>query len=156
MHAEVIFPTRLGQARIMLAPRELTENDPEAGEFGTNLRKGPLGNGVVLYLNIPDVDRYYEFVRKNGAIVDEPPKNQFWGDRTISVRTPEGYYLSFAAPIKGFAWPKQALESITDAKPATAPGTIRTPPRHAATRRKSGSTGRRKTQARRNTRRRSR
>jgi len=125
MHASVVLPTRTGEATIMFSPWNFVVNNPDmSGEFATNLNKGVLGNGVVLFLNIPDVDKYHGFISSKGAIIDEPPTDQFWGDRTISVLTPDGYYLTFASPIKGFKAPEgMGPEAGTDKVKATAPGT---------------------------------
>ncbi|MEA3202157.1 MAG: PhnB protein [Thermoplasmata archaeon] len=109
MHAMAILPTKLGQASVMMGPLAMATSPMagDLGEFGENLKKSPqtLGNGVVLWFNVPDVDKYFAFIKKNGAMIDEPPTDQFWGDRTISVRLPDGYYVTFASPIKGFKAP---------------------------------------------------
>ena len=80
------------------------EGDYDFGAFGTNLKNSPstLGNGVVLYFNVPNVDKFYAKIVAKGAIIDEPPTEQMWGDRTISVLTPDGFYLTFSQPIKGW------------------------------------------------------
>ncbi len=75
------------------------------GEFGKEMELHPLGTGVVLYFQTDDVDALYARVAKRGAIVDEPPTDQFWGERTISLRTPDGYYMTFAQPIEDFQFP---------------------------------------------------
>ena len=62
------------------------------------------------------MDGLYAKVTKRGAIVDEAPTDQFWGDRTISLVTPDGYYMTFAQPIEGFAFPSSfaaRMESFT-------------------------------------------
>ena len=78
--------------------------DYDFGTFGRNIQRSPetLGNGVFLYYRVPDVDKFYQKIRKNGADIDEPPTDQMWGERTISVLTPDGYYITFAQPIKGW------------------------------------------------------
>lgn len=75
------------------------------GEFGKQMEAHPLGTGVVLYFYTDDVDALYERVTKRGASVDEPPTDQFWGDRTISLVTPEGYYMTFAQPNEHHQFP---------------------------------------------------
>ncbi len=75
------------------------------GEFGKQMEKHPLGTGVVLYFPTDDVDALYSRVTERGALVDEPPTDQFWGERTISLKTPDGYYMTFAQPIEGFQFP---------------------------------------------------
>ncbi|MGQ0536256.1 MAG: VOC family protein [Methanobacteriota archaeon] len=132
MHAEVYLPGSPSEIRIMLGPYEATKNMPESGEFGQNLDHGPLGNGVVLYMHVPNVDKFFEFVNANGAIIDEPPTDQFWGDRTVSVLTPDGYYLSFATPRKGFSMPEEMESAVTDVRTLTAPVKAPTPKKAAA------------------------
>ena len=123
MHAEVSLPTKNGEAYVMLGPKAMMASSPDTAEFGQNLNKGPLGNGVLLYFTVGNVDRYFEFINKNGAIIDEPLADQMWGDRTISVLTPDGYYMTFATPIKGFKPEKGMMENMTGVTKATAPGT---------------------------------
>lgn len=96
------------------------------GEFGKQMEQHPLGTGVVLYFYTDDVDALYARVRERGAVVDEPPTNQFWGDRTISLITPDGYYMTFAQPIRGFRFPAAftaRMESFpTSALPSSVQG----------------------------------
>ncbi len=87
------------------------------GEFGEQMAQHPLGTGVVLYFYTADVDKVYNYILKKGAIIDEPPTNQFWGERTISVLTPEGYYLTFATPIRGFRFPPDFAKRMEDLRP---------------------------------------
>jgi uncharacterized glyoxalase superfamily protein PhnB len=65
---------------------------------------------VVFYFTVDDVDSYYARIVARGAQIDEPPTDQFWGDRTISVLVPEGLYFTFARPIPGF----QMSSGLTD------------------------------------------
>ncbi len=81
------------------------------GEFGRAMEHHPLGTGVVLYFYTDDVDALHHRLVKRGAIIDEPPTDQFWGERTISVRTPDGYYLTFAQPIPGFRFPERVANA---------------------------------------------
>jgi uncharacterized glyoxalase superfamily protein PhnB len=75
------------------------------GDFGKQMEAHPLGTGVVLYFQTRNVDKLHARIAAKGAVVDEPPTDQFWGDRTISVLTPDGYYVTFAQPIRGFRFP---------------------------------------------------
>jgi catechol 2,3-dioxygenase-like lactoylglutathione lyase family enzyme len=130
MHAMAVLPTKFGAAHVMFGPYAAATSGAfgDMGQFGQNLKRSPdtLGNGVVTWFNVPDVDKYYAFVKRNGATIDEPPTDQFWGDRTLSVLTPDGYYLTFGSPIKGFKTPPGMGErEATGATQATAPGTKR-------------------------------
>jgi len=110
MHGEVYLGKPDGtEARLMIGSLQGAQDTTQydTGEFGRNLTRGPLGNGVVLYFSVPNVDKLYAKIQANGAIIDEPPSDQFWGDRTISVLTPDNYYLTFAQRIKGFKMPAE-------------------------------------------------
>ncbi len=87
------------------------------GEFGAQMSQHPVGTGVVLYYYVPDVDKLYSRIVGKGATIDEPPTNQFWGERTISVTTPEGYYITFAKPIRGFRFPPEFAKRIENLRP---------------------------------------
>lgn len=142
MHAMAILPTKFGQATVMMGPLEAAASGAfgDMGEFGENLKKSPqtLGNGVVLWFNVPDVDKYHAFLTKKGALIDEPPTDQFWGDRTMSVRTPDGYYLTFASPIKGFKTPPgMGDQDASGVTKATAPLTTKIPLPGTTTRKKT-------------------
>ncbi|HEV8359164.1 MAG TPA: VOC family protein [Candidatus Thermoplasmatota archaeon] len=111
MHGLVAFGTGASAISVGMAPiGGMSDMEYDFGEFGRSIRDSPstLGNGVFFYFTVPNVDKYYAKINSNGAIIDEPPTNQFWGDRTISVRTPDGYYLTFATPIKGFKYPPES------------------------------------------------
>lgn len=90
------------------------------GAFGRQMEEHPLGTGVVVYFYTRDVDAVYARITKRGAVIDEPPTDQFWGERTISVVAPDGYYLTFAQPIKGFRFPPAfaaRMESFSNPAP---------------------------------------
>ncbi|HEV8361673.1 MAG TPA: VOC family protein [Candidatus Thermoplasmatota archaeon] len=107
-HALVSFGRGMRASGVAIASiPALLATDYDFGEFGNVLRRGPLHGGVVLNFVVADVDAYYERIRAKGALIDEPPADQFWGERTISVRTPDGYYLAFAKRIPGFRVPAE-------------------------------------------------
>ena len=106
VYAGVTFVSGTNRVPIVLGGvEEALRGSYDHGEFGKALEDHPLGTGVVLYFYLPNVDRYYQEIVKRGAMIDEPPTDQFWGNRTISVLTPDNYYLTFATPIKGFRFP---------------------------------------------------
>ncbi|MCY4105199.1 MAG: VOC family protein [Chloroflexi bacterium] len=64
--------------------------------------EGPRGQGVVFTVYIPkamEIDRYYEAVRSRGVPLEEEIKTQYWGDRSFSLRDPDGYYLSLSQTV---------------------------------------------------------
>ncbi len=63
-----------------------------------------LGAVLTLYItdNDVDIDAFCEQVRAAGARIAEPIQDQFWGDRTFTVRDPDGYHLTFAKNVRPF------------------------------------------------------
>lgn len=76
----------LGGARIMLMRAV-------EGLSGTNLttQKRP----VELYMEVADVDAYYEQVKKEKVKAATPLTDQWWGDRTFTIQDPFGYQVWF-------------------------------------------------------------
>ncbi|MGD0794733.1 MAG: VOC family protein [Dehalococcoidales bacterium] len=63
--------------------------------------KGKMGVGVNLYLQIDgDIDSYYADLKKRGAKISADIKNEPFGIRDFSVEDPDGYKLTFNAPVK--------------------------------------------------------
>lgn len=50
---------------------------------------------VELYLEVKDVDVYHDQLKKRGVKVTSPLTDQWWGDRTFTVRDPFGYETWF-------------------------------------------------------------
>ncbi|MCA1813208.1 MAG: VOC family protein [Halobacteriales archaeon] len=116
IHAQVAFGRGASSFGVGLASTKMVTQgsmDYDFGAFGRSIKNSPdtLGNGVFLYFRVPNVDTFHSKIKKNGAIIDEPPTDQEWGERTISVLTPDGYYMTFAQPIKG--WKPTPEEGIT-------------------------------------------
>jgi len=137
---------KVGQGtRIILGDiEEALHGHYDHGEFGKQMEAHPLGTGVVLYFLAPDVDAVHARIKARGAVIDEPPTDQFWGERTISVIAPGGYYLTFATPIPGFRFPKDfeaRIETFPSPARAAAPhararARVRRPPVRAGVTRK--------------------
>lgn len=61
------------------------------------------GEGVAFMVYVPDetdLDAYYTEVQTRGALIAEPIKNQYWGDRSFEVRDPDGYALSLSKTLR--------------------------------------------------------
>lgn len=107
-HATVAFGKGATAATIDLgSTKSVTQggmDNYDFGQFGENIKNSPhtLGNGVILFFRVPNVDKFFAKINANGAIVDEPPTDQMWGQRTISILTPDNHYLTFWQPIKGW------------------------------------------------------
>jgi uncharacterized glyoxalase superfamily protein PhnB len=73
------------------------------------------GNGVVFMVYVADstdIDAYYAQVQKNGAVIEEPIKTEYWGDRVFSLRDPDGYFLSLCKTVKAMS-----VDEIREARP---------------------------------------
>jgi catechol 2,3-dioxygenase-like lactoylglutathione lyase family enzyme len=87
---------------------ELEAHAPEAEPPMATLRSGGLrlmlaqvplamarrGRGVHLFLTVDDVDEFYDFVRAGGIKV-EPPSDEGWGGRFVTLEDPDHYRLFF-------------------------------------------------------------
>lgn len=77
----------LGSAKIMLTrPPEKVEGSKPAY---------PTKRPVEIYLEVADVDKYHDEVKKRGVKITAPLGTQWWGDRTFKVVDPYGYELWF-------------------------------------------------------------
>src|SRR5215813_857799 len=76
----------LGGARIMLMR-------PESGMQGTaaTTQKRP----VEFYMEVADVEAYFDQLRKQKIKPTTPLTDQWWGDRTFTILDPYGYQIWF-------------------------------------------------------------
>jgi PhnB protein len=73
------------------------------------------GEGVVFMVYVADdadLDAYYADVQRRGAEIEQPIKDEYWGDRVFSLRDPTGYYLTFCKTVK-----QMSAEEIAAAAP---------------------------------------
>ena len=81
---------RIGHAEIKIGPATLMLSD-ESPEHGI---KGPLplgGTSFSIHLHAEDVDRAFERAVSAGATVVRPLQDQFYGERSGTVRDPFGH-----------------------------------------------------------------
>jgi uncharacterized protein YndB with AHSA1/START domain/uncharacterized glyoxalase superfamily protein PhnB len=92
VHAEMRHKTAI----VMLGthPDQTTGSKSPADLGGTSVR---------LYLYTDDVDALVDRASKGGGVVLEKPSDQYWGDRTGSVRDPEGHVWWMATRLKNVA-----------------------------------------------------
>ena len=108
-HASVGFDSPL----IMLSPVEYVRTV----QTKENLTKNKLGVGVEFYIGMTGskkLDTFFSDVKAKGVTVINEPKTEFWGDRTFTVRDPDGYALTFAEHVNDVtpeAW-TMAFESV--------------------------------------------
>lgn len=89
----------MGSSMMMLAPFGAMSEDADA-EYEKNVEKGPHGLGVNLYTLVPDVQKVFDTVRKEGWTVKSQIKEQFWGDKTFWCIDPFGYAWTFAQNVR--------------------------------------------------------
>ena len=89
---------------------ELLAHAPEAEPPMATLRAGRLrlmlaqvpltmarrGRGVHFFLTVEDADEFYDFARAGGLDV-EPPSDEGWGGRFVTLEDPDRYRLFFVA-----------------------------------------------------------
>ncbi|HEX8353355.1 MAG TPA: VOC family protein [Pyrinomonadaceae bacterium] len=89
---------------------ELLSHSPEAEPPMATLRAGGLrlmlaqvpltmarrGRGVHFFLTVEDADEFYDFARAGGLDV-EPPSDEGWGGRFVTLEDPDRYRLFFVA-----------------------------------------------------------
>jgi uncharacterized glyoxalase superfamily protein PhnB len=76
---------RDGAKVMLMRPREATEGTQPLAT------KRP----VEIYLEVEDVDRLHDDVRRRGVAVTLPLETKWWGDRTFAVMDPYGYQVWF-------------------------------------------------------------
>lgn len=60
----------------------------------------PKGLGVFTYVEVDDVDAYFESLKEKGIRTSSEPRDWPWGKREFAVKDPDGYKLVFFSPIK--------------------------------------------------------
>jgi catechol 2,3-dioxygenase-like lactoylglutathione lyase family enzyme len=59
----------------------------------------PTGTGIYTYVEVENVDEYYDFVKNNGIVPRSEPKTWPWGKREFVVKDPDGFKLVFYSPL---------------------------------------------------------
>jgi uncharacterized glyoxalase superfamily protein PhnB len=101
----------LGEQSVMLGasmspddPSCSHEMDPAAKAYWKSAyedyQKGRAGAGVVIYLQVDNVDAFHDRVVTKGVKSVGKPTSQFYGIRDFWVQDPDGYRLMFYTPIK--------------------------------------------------------
>lgn len=62
-------------------------------------KSNPHGAGVLIYIEVDDVDAYHAEVKGRGAEPRYEPKTQFYGIRDFGIEDPDGYRLIFHTPV---------------------------------------------------------
>lgn len=87
-HAEI----QIGTSRVMLA-----DEMPEMNALAPPI---PGGSGVGFCLYVENVDKVFERAVANGATIQRPLQNQFYGDRTGTVIDPFGHQWTISTHVE--------------------------------------------------------
>jgi len=79
-------------------------------------RKNQPGVGVVIYVQVPDVDAYHAKLVGKGLKDLPKPKSQFYGIREFGLQDPDGFRFLFDTPVK-MANCQSCGMPLADAKP---------------------------------------
>jgi catechol 2,3-dioxygenase-like lactoylglutathione lyase family enzyme len=104
---------------------ELEAHTPEAEPPLATLRAGGLrlmlaqvplamarrGRGVHFFLTVEDVDEFYDFARAGGLRL-EPPSDEGWGGRFVTLEDPDHYRLFFVTWNDAGAGPGSAAPGL--------------------------------------------
>ncbi|MDF1838746.1 MAG: zinc ribbon domain-containing protein [Planctomycetota bacterium] len=66
----------------------------------TAFEENASGVGISVYLEVPNIDDYFEDVKRRGLKTEGEPKSQFYGIREWGVDDMDGYRLMFHTPIQ--------------------------------------------------------
>ena len=58
----------------------------------------PKGLGIYTYVEVDDVDEYFQSLKQSGITPRTEPKTWPWGKREFVVKDPDGYKLVFYSP----------------------------------------------------------
>ncbi|HEX9493937.1 MAG TPA: glyoxalase superfamily protein [Thermoanaerobaculia bacterium] len=62
---------------------------------GTEEKRTNGARPVEMYVEVEDVDRFHDEVKKKKVRIADPLTTQWWGDRTFKILDPAGYVLWF-------------------------------------------------------------
>jgi uncharacterized glyoxalase superfamily protein PhnB len=74
------------------------------------------GVGILVYIEVPDIDAYFADVQRRGLKTEGEPKSQFYGIREWGVDDMDGYRLMFHTPIQ-LETCQSCSMPLTEAKP---------------------------------------
>jgi len=70
----------------------LLPNHPTQQPF---FQKPFLGQGMYLSIEVDDVDKIYNEIKKKGVEIKVDIRNEFWGDRHFAIEDPNGIAIDF-------------------------------------------------------------
>lgn len=106
-----VMPDDLGESVFAQLTYKGTAIFLDSGSVISDAARSLLGVGLVLVLNDDegDIDGYYAQVRERGGRITEELDDRPWGDRSFSVKDPNGYTLVFSKHVRDVAFAASAL-----------------------------------------------
>jgi catechol 2,3-dioxygenase-like lactoylglutathione lyase family enzyme len=71
------------------------QNKEDKPDFQQEAVLEPKGAGQFVYVEVDDVDAYYQHLVEQGLQPSSEPKDWPWGNREFAIRDPDGYKLVF-------------------------------------------------------------
>lgn len=71
------------------------KRNPSDPDFVAEALGEPKGAGLFIYIQVDDIDGYYETIVKRGVVPTTKPRDWPSGNREFVVRDPDGYKLVF-------------------------------------------------------------
>lgn len=81
--------------RVKLGDFTLAYIDEKKSEIKNESGSTHKGLGLYTYIEVEDVDQYYNFLLKNGVAPDTEPKTWPWGKREFVMKDPDAFKLVF-------------------------------------------------------------
>lgn len=93
----VIFvsPEEGGVAGLQVGTARLILHTDRETRLGYLPASGVRGRGVILHIEVDDVDRYHADLVGRGVEISLAPTDESWGARALYLYDPDGYNISF-------------------------------------------------------------
>lgn len=89
-----------GTVRAKLGDFRLAFVDENKAFFKKDAGAQPKGSGVFTYVEVDDIDAYFNLLKEKGIKTLSQPRDWPWGKREFAVKDPDGYKLIFYSPTK--------------------------------------------------------
>jgi len=89
-----------GTLRVKLDNFKLAFVDENATSIKNESGAKPKGLGVFTYVEVDDVDAYFNSLKEKGIHTSSEPRDWPWGKREFAVKDPDGYKLIFFTNFK--------------------------------------------------------
>jgi catechol 2,3-dioxygenase-like lactoylglutathione lyase family enzyme len=87
-------------AKVRLGNFEMSFIDKNLAIIQKEAHAEPKGLGMFIYIEVDDLDSYFDLLKKKGVGTLSEPKDWPWGNREFVVKDPDGYKLIFFKKLK--------------------------------------------------------